>query len=56
MKKTMYKNEKVRQVTFYNKYLSDIAKNNGYFRGNHDFVLKRDDGMNPRELEYYDEQ
>ena len=43
MKKTMYKNEKVRQVTFYNKYLSDIAKNNGYFRGNHDFVLKRDD-------------
>ena len=43
MNKKMYNAEKVRQVVYYNQHLANVAHNMGEFRGQHDFVLKRED-------------
>ena len=43
MNKKMYNAEKVKQVAYYNQHLANVAHNMGEFRGQHDFVLKRED-------------
>lgn len=40
MKRTFYKQEKRHQIAFYNKHLSKIARNMGFFKGEHEFVLQ----------------
>lgn len=45
MNKKMYKAERVRQVAYYHQHMADFAHNMGEFRGQHEFVLKREDCM-----------
>jgi hypothetical protein len=45
MNKKMYKAEKERQVAYYNQHLANVAHNMGEFRGQHEYVLKREDCM-----------
>ena len=43
MSKKMYNAEKIRQVAYYHQHLANVAHNMGEFRGQHEFVLKRED-------------